>query len=206
MGVPCSRCGRSYDVTLFQFGRTIWCTCGERVALEPRLRSASGLGEPRFFADAMLGRLARWLRIAGYDTRCDPHVADADLVRIALEEGRIILTRDRALPEEWSVQDVLVLDAEDALAQLREVAARFHLDWRARAFSRCPHCNALVEPAEPEEVAERIPEGVFAQRLALARCPRCRRVYWEGSHTERMRRALARTLGPGRDAQVRPRP
>jgi DNA-directed RNA polymerase subunit RPC12/RpoP len=50
MGVPCSRCGRAYDVTLFQFGRTIHCTCGERVALEPRLRSARALAEPRFFA------------------------------------------------------------------------------------------------------------------------------------------------------------
>jgi uncharacterized protein len=205
MGVPCSRCGRAYDATLFRFGRTIWCTCGQRVALEPPLRSAHGRGEPRFFADAMIGRLARWLRIAGYDTRFDPHVADGDLVRIALEEGRIILTRDRALAEEWSVQDVLVLAADDALAQLREVAARFHLDWRARAFSRCSHCNAPVEPAEPSEVAEHVPEGVFAQRLAFARCPCCGRVYWEGSHTERMRRALARTLGPGREAKARPR-
>ena len=110
MGVPCPRCGRSYDVTLFQFGRTIWCTCGQRVALEPRLRSARD-AEPRFFADAMLGRLARWLRIAGFDTRHDPHVEDADLEALALEEGRAILTRDRALPQEWSVEDVLALGA-----------------------------------------------------------------------------------------------
>lgn len=201
MGVPCPRCGRSYDVTLFQFGRTIWCTCGARVALEPRLRSARA-PEPRFFADAMLGRLARWLRLTGHDTRHDPHVEDADLVRIALEEGRAILTRDRALPEQWSVQDVLVLDAEDPLEQLREVVARFHLDWRARAFSRCSRCNAPVEPARPLEVADRVPEGVLAQRLALARCPRCGRIYWEGSHTDRMRRALARALGPGPDPQA----
>lgn len=197
MGVPCRRCGRSYDVTLFQFGRTIWCTCGERVALAPRLQSARGPSELRFFADSMLGRLARWLRIAGYDTRYEPRVEDADLVRIAIEEGRVILTRDRALPQEWSVQDVLLLDAEDALQQLREVAAHFDLDWRALAFSRCSRCNALIEPVEPYETADRVPKGVLTQRPALARCPSCGRVYWEGSHTERMRRVLSRALGPG---------
>jgi hypothetical protein len=193
MGVRCRRCGRSYDSSLFQFGRTIWCTCGERVALAPLEGAPRDPSEPRFFADAMLGRLARWLRIAGYDTRYDPHVADADLVRAALEEGRLILTRDRALPQEWSVQDVLVLDAEVPLEQLREVAARVHLDWRARAFSRCSRCNALVEPAALHEAARHVPTGA----RALARCPGCGRIYWEGSHTERMRRALARALGHG---------
>src|SRR5262245_58046319 len=104
MGVPCPRCGRAYDVALFQFGRTLHCTCGERVALEPRLRTAPpSSAESRFFADAMLGRLARWLRMAGYDTRYDPRVSDAELVRSAVEEGRTILTRDRALARDWSV-------------------------------------------------------------------------------------------------------
>jgi hypothetical protein len=183
-------------VTLFQFGRTIWCTCGERVALAPRERGAPTPTEVRFFADAMLARLARWLRIAGYDTRYHPHVEDADLVRIAIEEGRFILTRDRALPQEWSVEDVLELDAEDPLQQLREVAAHFPLDWRARAFSRCSRCNALVASIAPDESAQSIPKGVLAQRLAFTRCPECGRTYWEGSHTERMRRVLARALGP----------
>jgi uncharacterized protein with PIN domain len=197
VGVPCRRCGRSYDVTLFQFGRTIWCTCGERVALAPRQRSPRTPSELRFFADAMLGRLARWLRIAGYDTRYEPQVEDADLVRIALEEGRVILTRDRALPREWSVQDVLVLDAEEPLQQLRDVGAHFPLDWRARAFTRCSRCNAPIAPAAPHESGPGVPNGVLAQRHALARCLGCGRLYWEGSHTERMRRALARALGNG---------
>jgi uncharacterized protein with PIN domain len=145
----------------------------------------------------MLGRLARWLRIAGYDTRYDAHVEDADLVRTALEEGRSILTRDRALPLEWSVADLLVLDSEDPLEQLREVVDHFRLDWRTRAFSRCSRCNALVEPAPLRQLAHRVPERVLVQRNALARCPACGRIYWEGSHTERMRRALTRALGPG---------
>jgi uncharacterized protein with PIN domain len=197
MGVPCRRCGRAYDVALFQFGRTLHCTCGARVALEPRLRSTSSRAGVRFSADAMLGRLARWLRIAGYDTRCDAHIPDSELVRTALDEQRIILTRDRALAREWSVEDVLVLEAEDALEQLREVAVRYPLDWRARAFSRCSRCNTPVEPVGLHEVRERVPAGVIARRPALARCPRCGRIYWEGSHTDRMRRVLGRALDPG---------
>jgi uncharacterized protein with PIN domain len=200
MGVPCPRCGRAYDVALFQFGRTLHCTCGARVGLEPRLRSVSSPTGVRFSADAMLGRLARWLRIAGYDTRYEPHIADAELVRTALDERRIILTRDRALAREWSVEDVLVLKAEDTLHQLREVASRHPLDWRARAFSRCSRCNALVEAVGRDDVPEQVPERVLAQRLALARCPRCGRIYWEGSHTERMRRVLALALDAGPSA------
>jgi len=197
VGLPCRRCGRRYDAALFAFGRTFHCACGERVARAPRLRSAHDPCEPRFLADAMLGRLARWLRVAGYDTRHEAGIRDADLARAALREGRLILTRDRSLPEEWSLEDVLVLESQDALGLLGEVGRRFRLDWRRRAFSRCSRCNARVEPVARAAVADRVPQGVLARGLALAGCPECGRVYWEGSHTERMRRALAGCLEPG---------
>ena len=67
VAVPCPRCGREYDVALFGFGRTIWCTCGGRVGLGPRRRSLQVPTEGRFIADAMLGKLARWLRLLGFD-------------------------------------------------------------------------------------------------------------------------------------------
>ena len=95
MAITCHGCGREYDVTLFQFGRTIRCTCGARVGLEHRIGPAVDEARPRFIADAMLGRLARWLRTLGYDTAYDDRIADADLVRRSLTEGRHLLTRDR---------------------------------------------------------------------------------------------------------------
>ena len=195
MAVPCPRCGRDYDIALFQFGRTIHCTCGSRVGLEPRVRETDPHGDHRFMVDAMLGRMARWLRIIGYDTSYDAQISDAELARRAFEEDRIVLTRDRALPDEWRVPRILVLDSEDALEQLRQVVAAFDLDWRGRQFSRCSRCNTSIEPRSLEEVADRVPPRVRREQSEFFACPTCDRVYWEGSHLERMRRDLERALG-----------
>jgi uncharacterized protein with PIN domain len=198
MGVPCPRCGRQYDVSLFSFGRTIHCTCGARVADEARLQEAPRPCGTRFAADAMLGRLARWLRILGCDVSYDACVADADLVRRAVLEGRTVLTRDRALPEEFRVPALFLLGSEAPEEQLREVVERFGIDWRSRLFTRCSACNAELRPADPGEVAERVPPRVRERQTSFRRCPSCSRLYWEGSHTERMIRSLTRTLGPPR--------
>lgn len=196
MGVPCPGCGREYDVSLFAFGRTIHCACGARVADEARVRTAPPRGEPRFAADAMLGRLSRWLRLLGYDVAYEPHVADADLVRRAILERRIVLTRDRALPEEFRAPSLVVLASEAPADQLREVVERFGLDWHTRLFTRCSECNAPLREATPQEVADRVPARVRSWREEFRCCPSCGRVYWRGSHTERMTRSLERILAP----------
>jgi uncharacterized protein with PIN domain len=187
VGVPCPGCGRSYDATLFAFGRTIHCACGARVGLGERVVLA---GAPRFAADAMLGRLARWLRVLGFDTTWQAHVPDETLVRRALAEGRTVLTRDRRLPEEWTLVPVCVLQAEDLRGQLAELGPRFALAAHARPFSRCNRCNEPLEPATAEEVAARVPERVRATHREFLRCPRCARIYWAGSHVARMRALL----------------
>jgi uncharacterized protein with PIN domain len=153
-------------------------------------------GAIRFIADAMLGRLGRWLRTLGYDTAFDAEIADADLARRGIEEGRVILTRDRRFAEQWRVPRVLVLESQAPLDQLREVAHAFDLDAESRLFTRCSRCNATLDAAPPQEVADRIPERVLRERSRFARCPSCGRVYWEGSHTARMRRLVRRALRP----------
>lgn len=195
MAVPCPGCGREYDVALFAFGRTLDCSCGSRVGLTPRRRAATPPGEPRFAADAMLGRLARWLRVIGADTTWKPDVADADLARHALEEDRILLTRDRSLTEEWRLPRVLLLASEAPLEQLRQVAAAYGLEWRGRLFRRCSLCNTRLVPLEATALRGRVPQRVARELRRFAECPSCRRVYWEGSHTRRMRRVLEQTLG-----------
>ena len=191
--VSCPGCRREYDTALFAFGRTIHCTCGTRVGAEPAAPAADVAGaEPRFLADAMLGRLARWLRLLGFDTAYDAAIADADLARRAFEEGRIVLTRDRALPDEWRLPRVLVLRSETPGEQLRELARVFPLRRAARLFSRCSRCNAPLEEVAPAAVAARVPARVLARRPLFHRCRGCGRVYWAGSHVERIRRALDR--------------
>jgi uncharacterized protein with PIN domain len=195
VAIPCPRCGRGYDVTLFQFGRTIWCACGERVGLEPRVRELGAAGEIRFLADAMLGRLARWLRTIGCDTAFEPHIADAELARRALDEDRVVLTRDRAFPDEWRVPHVLLVESESALEQLRQVVRAYGLDPFARLFARCRRCNATLEPISAAAAGPRVPPRVRAEHDRFLLCPACDRIYWAGSHTDRMRRALEHALG-----------
>jgi uncharacterized protein with PIN domain len=180
-------------VTLFAFGRTIHCTCGRRVGLEARLRTrcpGSEADPPRFAADAMLGRLARWLRLLGFDCWYEAHVADETLVRRALEERRVVLTRDRSLPVEWRIDDVLVLVCERPFEQLREVVSRFDLARRARPLTRCSRCNAVLVEADAAGVGARVPPRVLATHAAFRRCPACDRVYWEGTHVQRIRRVI----------------
>jgi uncharacterized protein with PIN domain len=200
VAVPCPRCGRQYDVTLFQFGRTLWCTCGSRVGLAERERRAAG-SERRFIADAMLGRLARWLRLLGFDCAFETDIADEALVRRAVHERRIVLSRDRALNEEWRISDIHQIESEKVRDQLIEVVHAFELAPEIQLLSRCSHCNALLEPAALGDVNERVPPRVLERHDVFSACPRCRRVYWEGTHTERIKRfvdeLLAETRTPG---------
>jgi uncharacterized protein with PIN domain len=194
MAVPCPRCGRDYDVTLFEFGRTIWCSCGSRVGAETRERALDPAEPVRFAADAMLGKLARWLRLLGFDCSWAVDVPDADLVRGAVEAGRIVLTRDRALPEEWRVSGICVLESETTFDQLCEVVRRFDLADSVRLFSRCSACNRELAPAAPADVASRVPARVLAGCDSFRACAGCGRIYWEGSHARRIARVAERVL------------
>jgi hypothetical protein len=138
----------------------------------------------------MLGGLARWLRLLGFDVVYDAEISHAEIARRAFEEQRVVLTRDRSLPEEWRLPRVLVLASEARVAQLREVEAAVGLAPHARPFTRCSRCNEPLEEAPPESVAADVPERVLREQTRFARCPGCRRVYWEGSHVARIRRAL----------------
>ena len=193
--IACSGCGRSYDDALFRFGRTLSCACGARVGAPTAAAERIATAPPRFAVDAMLGRLARWLRVLGLDATWTADVADAALVRHALAEERWILTRDRGLPEEWRVPRLLLVASERPLEQLREVVDAFDLRERVRLFARCTRCNAPIEPLSAALAAPHVPAGVRDRNERFWRCPGCGRIYWEGSHVDRMRSTLAELLG-----------
>jgi uncharacterized protein with PIN domain len=197
MSVPCARCGREYDVTLFEFGRTLWCTCGNRVSAEARVRHVGDGAETRFIADAMLGKLAHWLRLLGFDCTYESEISDEELVRRGIEQGRIVLTRDRALPDEWRASGICVVRAERTLEQLGELVRRFDLARAVRLFTRCSECNERLSEASAADLTGRAPASILATHERLRECPGCGRVYWRGSHTRRIQGVVDRLLAAG---------
>ncbi len=153
-------------------------------------------GAPRFLCDAMLGRLARWLRVLGYDSAYDPAVHDPALVAWAAAERRSLLTRDRALIAHLRPARALLVRADAPLEQLRQVVAEYALEPPEELFARCMICNAPLRPATAAEAAVLVPERARALAGPVRRCPGCGRVYWPGSHARRMRATLARAF-PG---------
>lgn len=141
---------------------------------------------PRFCCDAMLGGLARWLRLAGYDVTCPAAESDAELASEARREERWLLTRDRKLAARAGPR-VLWIQAHGVEEQLREVRARLRLaPEAARLFRRCSRCNAVLEPLDRERAAALVPPFVAVRVCTFSRCPGCGRVYWPGTHSQRI--------------------
>jgi uncharacterized protein with PIN domain len=147
------------------------------------------MDEPRFVADGMLGRLARWLRALGYDTLYFRDAPDRRLLAVALADRRRLLTRDAALARRAREVGLLVR-AEALDLQIQEVMAACGLAGQ-RALSRCLECNALLAAAPPETVRDRVPPYTFATRREFWTCTGCGRVFWAGSHVTGIRRRLA---------------
>lgn len=185
MAISCTGCGRQYDVTLFQFGRTINCACGERVSFEHKLNLLKHR-EIKFFADVNVARLARWLRAAGFDTAWEDAISDRDLVKKAIKKNRFILTLDKRLLEEWRADNILLLKSENPLRQFEQVVRHFDLDLPTELFTRCLACNFPLRNASAEEIAAYVPPRIQEIHEKFYYCPNCRKIYWKGSHTIRM--------------------
>jgi hypothetical protein len=134
-----------------------------------------------FAVDTMLGRLARWLRILGYDAAYGSHLHGATLARVARREQRVILTRDRQLLRDRNLPAHVFIEHDDFRAQLRQVAARLGLRGQA-AFSRCIACNRPVESVSPATVRDRVPAYVAETQAEFWECGGCGRVYWPATH------------------------
>ncbi len=168
----------------------------DRVEVFPPTPPLPAAGElPRFIADAHLGRLARYLRFAGYDTLWKNAWDDAELVAIAAREHRIALTCDRALLMHRTLPAGCYLRSRQPRAQLAEVARRYALALDGAQTSRCLECNAVPLPVALAEVAGELPPRTRAAFAQFWRCPGCRRTYWRGSHWQRLQAALAATAG-----------
>ena len=148
----------------------------------------------RFVADRMLGKLAKWLRVLGYDVVYLRSADEKDILG-QIKQGRILLTRDRRARLWRNQSQVFIVHANDPKIQLREVVQGLKLPRQDNAlFSRCLFCNRLLTPVSREEVREEVPEHIYQTQDQFYRCPHCGKVYWPGSHPERMRQQLREIL------------
>lgn len=177
---------------------------GDRVAVYPTFEAfdvtpllrvrESPLRVTRFVADAHLGGLARLLRMTGFDTLYDNGFDDAEIEQLAEREGRIVLTRDRELLKRRGVTHGCYVRALQTAQQLHEIFDRLDLARNARPFSLCLHCNAPLRPVAKALVLDRLPPSVALRHEHFSTCDQCRRVFWEGSHWQRMRQLVAAVI------------
>ena len=177
---------------------------GVRVAVYPTFESIDvapltrvrpePLRDLRFVLDGHLGRLARHLRMAGFDAWWRGDASDEELAALSAAERRVLLTRDRGLLKRSQVTHGYCVREALPARQLAEVVRRFDLARSVAPFRRCLRCNDPLEPVAKEAVAERLPPRVRERHADFRRCPACGRVYWAGTHHRRMERLLAEIL------------
>ncbi len=149
----------------------------------------------RFFVDAMLGSLARWLRTIGYDVRYEKDIGDSELVRKALLEGRVVVTKDKLLALRRALKGRCVLIKGAGLEQeLREFTALFKAP-QGVFLSRCIRCNEALIKIPKEDASGLVPVYVYETQEGFSKCPSCRRVYWTGTHRREMLKELKKLLG-----------
>lgn len=146
---------------------------------------------PKMIADAMLGGLARWLRVLGLDTVHDPSLDDPELVDRAVAEERVILTRDRRLVLRKRAWNHLLVRSEVVDEQVKQVLGDLRIEPSSEdLFSRCLRCNQELRVVPAEEAAREVPPYVARTQTRFRRCPSCGRIYWRATHAWRMRRRL----------------
>ena len=148
----------------------------------------------KFIADAMLGRLARWLRILGYDVSYESSISDNDLIARAIHERRIILTMDKKLTERESAKNSLLVNSPFYKEQLKQVITQYNIDYKSGIFTRCLVCNGLLEPVAKEKIKDKVPPYVYLTQDEFDICPQCGRIYWSGTHRTKMLEMLDRIL------------
>ena len=153
---------------------------------------------PRFIVDHNVAKLARSLRMMGYDTVVFDQPDDWQMVRIALAEDRIIITRDTGVMKRRVITSgklrALLVTSDNPAEQIQQVIDAFGLDDR-RAFTLCIECNETLVGIDAEKVKDRLPPYVFKTQSEFVECPVCHRVYWKGTHWQAMAKVLDRLTG-----------
>ncbi|MFZ0892229.1 MAG: Mut7-C RNAse domain-containing protein [Thermoplasmata archaeon] len=156
--------------------------------------AGKSVDDPRWLADEMLGRLARYLRFLGYDTAYARGIDDPAIAERALREGRILVTRDRALA--GRVPESILVASPELSEQLKTVKRAYPALRTQVRFERCTLCNGMLQSRDSSELTPlAIPDAVRSSGVPIYRCGECGHLYWEGSHTAEIRRRMTEWFG-----------
>jgi uncharacterized protein with PIN domain len=157
--------------------------------------------EIKFIADNNVGKLARWLRLIGYDTLLFKQKNDGQMIKTALSEDRVILTKDSQFMKRRLVTSgrlkAIRIKQDDPKLQVQEVVQNLNLNYHFKPFSLCLECNQVLIARGKEEVKNLIPAHVFETQNQYTECPACHRIYWQGTHWQAMVKKLQDLQGRG---------
>ncbi len=159
----------------------------------------------KFIVDSMAGKLAKWLRLLGFDAVYERSGDIDKIVERAEREGRIILTRNTRFLDVKTDAEIFFLDTEKTYEQVKEVVKHFDLARRIKPFSRCIECNELLEHIDKKKVKGRVPYHIYKIHDTFTYCPGCKRIYWSGSHRTKLEeriKKLLRDIGLGDEPAI----
>jgi len=149
---------------------------------------------PKFILDVHLGKLARYLRMLGFDALYRNNYSDDEIVSISGMEARTILTKDKGILKHNKVNRGYYVRNSNPEEQLSEVVLRFDLNKSINEFTRCLECNTILKKIEKNEVADRIPRKVKEQQIDFYICNSCNKIYWPGSHYIKMKEMIKKII------------
>ncbi len=162
--------------------------------------------DTKFIVDNNAGKLAKWLRIMGYDTLLFKEADDGKMINVALSQDRIILTRDTQILKRRLVTSgrlkVIFIEEDNPKAQLKQVVTALNLS-RFKPFSLCLECNQELVSRNKGEVSNLVPPYVFKTQNQYMECPSCHRIYWQGTHWQAMSRELRKFFTKGGELNER---
>ena len=150
--------------------------------------------EIRFIVDYNVGKLAKWLRLMGYDTLFFKGSSDSQMIAMAMAESRVILTRDTQIMRRRVVANgrlkAILIQSDEPEQQMRQVIDALKLDCQFQPFSICLECNQPLVERSREQVKDLVPPYVFQTQSQYMECPTCHRIYWRGTHWQAMTKKL----------------
>ncbi len=144
------------------------------------------LRNPKFIADVHLGKLTRYLRMLGIDVLYENNFEDDEIVKISLNDGRAILTKDRGILKRNEVTHGYWVRSSKVKEQVVEIIKRFDLKKLIKEYTRCIECNSVLQSISKKKILNELPPKVSESQKSFSVCPSCKKLYWKGTHHQRM--------------------